>query len=240
MLPHHEHKRSRFHERFKTLNDIFDISTEELLWKLISAGYIDGLEGPLSMGKEANVFTAKAGDEQRVVKVYRVMTCDFKRMYENIAADPRFLGMHRSRRDVVHTWCQREFRNLLKARAAGCAVPTPFVAKENVLIMECVGGLIPAQKLNKKLPPNLKSFFGDVVKNMRLLYKAGLVHGDLSQFNILNNDDKPVFIDFSQATTKDNPNFEDYFLRDIRNVASFFTKHGVMVTEKELREKIYK
>ena len=239
MLPFHKHKRSHFREEFKTLNDIFDLTSEQTVWKLIKQGVIEGLEGPLSIGKEANVFLAITKDgERRVVKMYRVTTCDFNKMYAYIAADPRFPSLHKNRRQVVSAWCQREFRNLLKAREAGCRVPTPFAALNNVLVMEFIGDESASQKVHTEAPAHPKAFFDQVTTNMHLLHKAGLVHGDLSQFNILNCNEEPVLIDFSQTTTRENPNFEEYLARDIKNVAAYFMKLGVKTSEESLRKKI--
>ncbi len=241
MLPYHKHKRSRFSGDFKTLQDIFDITSEETLWKLIKQGVFEGLEGPLSIGKEANVFLAITNEgERRVVKIYRVTTCDFNKMYSYITADPRFPSLHKNRRQIVSAWCQREFRNLLKAREAGVRVPTPFAASNNVLVMEFIGDETAAQKLHTEAPKNPKAFFEEVVKSMQRLNKAGLVHGDLSPFNILNYNNEPVLIDFSQTTTRENPNFEEYFDRDIKNVSAYFAKQGVKVTRESLRKLIIK
>ncbi len=239
MKPYHERKKSRFQDQFKTMNDIFDYSTEEVLWKLISQGVIEGLDAPLSIGKEANIFTAQTRDhQQRIVKIYRVMTSDFTKMYSYIRADARFQGLHKNKRSVVYAWCQREYKNLFRAREAGCVVPTPFAAMKNVLIMECVGSDEPAQKLSTEKPTDMKRFFAEVVKNMQLLRKAGLVHGDLSPYNILNNNQLPVLIDFSQATTKDNPNYDEFFARDIKNIASYFSRNKIDITEAQLKKKV--
>ena len=68
---------------------------------------------------------------------------------------------------------------------------------------------------------------------MKKLLSANLVHADLSQFNILNHNDLPVFIDFSQSTTKDSLRAREYLERDLKNVNNFFKKIGLK--EKELK-----
>src|SRR3989344_2443132 len=100
---------------------------------------------------------------------------------------------------------------------------------------ELIGDDDAAPKLIKKFPKNPKDFFDDIIANMEKLLKANLVHADLSAFNILNYQEKPVFIDFSQATPMENSNALEYLRRDVRNVCSFFTKHKVAVDE----EKVY-
>lgn len=228
-------------EEFKTLNDVFDLFTEKNLFKLISQGYFEGLESPISIGKEANIFTARTKEGQRViVKIYRLSVCDFNKMYDYIRVDPRFQGLKRSRREVVFAWAQREYRNLLKAREVGIPVPTPIVALFNILVMDCVGGEHIAQRLKDTPPKNPKKFFEELLKSIKKLYKAGMVHGDLSPFNILNDNESPVIIDWSQATSFDSPNAKEYLVRDVKNVVDYFRKRGVKVTNDELLAELKK
>jgi len=232
MQPYHKHKRTSFREEFKTLNDVFDLSTEETLWKLITQGLFSGLESPISIGKEANIFTARTSEGSlRIVKIYRLSTCDFGKMYTFIRTDPRLRDLHKNARSVVHAWCQREYRNLLKAREAGVRVPTPYGALKNVLVMEFIGSHEPAQRLRTKTPEQPALFLKEIIHNMKLLTLAGMVHGDLSPYNILNFNDKPVLIDFSQATVKQDPNFATYLTRDVKNITDYFRKLGVKTTE---------
>ncbi|MBI4145301.1 serine protein kinase RIO [Candidatus Woesearchaeota archaeon] len=225
-------------EEWKTFASVFDRFTEKQVQSLITKGVIDGLIGHLSMGKEATVFLAKAKDETVIIKVYRLSTCDFNRMYESIRTDPRFPKLNRQRRKVVFAWAQREFRNLLKAREAGVRVPTPITHLFNVLVMELVGDETAAQKVKDALPKRPAEFIEDLIAQMRKLYKAGLVHGDLSPFNILNSNEKPVIIDMSQTTTLEDPNAKEYLTRDIKNVVSFANKLGVELTVDELGQKV--
>jgi len=228
-------------EKYKTLNNVFDLFTERNIFKLMSQGYFEGLASPLSIGKESNVFTARHGDETRVVKIYRLQTCDFNRMYDYLKADPRYIGTSKRRRDVIFAWAHREYRNLLKAREAKLRVPTVYAFMDNILVMEFIGDAEGAAQKVKNYPPkDPQKFFDDIVDQMRKLYKAGLVHADLSGFNILNLDDKPVFIDMSQSTPLDNPNAKMFLERDIHNVCLLFKKFGVKCDESEILKKITK
>lgn len=223
----------------KTFKAVFDNFTNVTILKLISKGQLDGLEGPISIGKEANVFAALAQRERVAVKIYRMATCDFNRMYDYIKADPRFPALDKSRRRVVLLWAQREYRNLFLARQAGVRVPTPRAVMNNVLVMEFIGDDgQPALRLKDSWPKKPQEFFDTVVKYMQKLHKAGLVHTDLSQFNILNHNDEPVFIDLSQATTFENPNAKEYLIRDIKNVCAFFRKFGLDVDEEAVTKQI--
>jgi len=228
-------------EKYKTMNAVFDLFTEKNLFKLISEGYIEGLHSPLSIGKESNVFTAKKDDETRIVKIYRLQTCDFNRMYDYIKADPRYAGLTNRRREVIFAWAHREYRNLLKAREAEVRVPTPYTVMQNILIMEFIGDDEgAAQKLKNAVPKDPEKFFKDVIEQMRRLYKAGIVHADLSAFNILNWQEKPVLIDMSQSTPLDNPNSTEFLKRDIRNICIFFRKYGVEADEEAVLKKVIK
>ncbi len=73
---------------------------------------------------------------------------------------------------------------------------------------------------------------------MKKLNKAGIVHGDLSAFNILNFNNKPVFIDMSQSTTTENPRFQEYIKRDVKNVCNHFRKIGLKVDDEEVYERV--
>src|SRR3989338_7397200 len=96
-------------ERFRTQENVFDEATLRVLFKLSGQGYFDELQSPISIGKESNIFSAKKGDDYVIVKIYRVNACDFKRMYNYIAGDPRFHGIQKQRRKIIGTWAKREY-----------------------------------------------------------------------------------------------------------------------------------
>ena len=91
-----------------------------------------------------------------------------------------------------------------------------------------------------KLPSDPEAFFLEVKEAMKKLCAGNLVHGDLSQYNILNWNEKPIIIDMSQATTLENPYAEEYIVRDCRNICNFFGKLGVECSEAELAAEIRK
>lgn len=227
---------------FKTMHNVFDDFTNRTVYKLISQGHFEGLESPISIGKESNVFSAVRKDGTRVmVKIYRLETCDFNRMFDYIKDDPRYLKIKKGKRNIVFTWVQREYRNLMKARQANVNVPTPMTFSNNVLVLEFVGeGAFIAPKLKDEIPKNPKDFFDKIILNMKKLHKAGLVHADLSAFNILNLNEKPVFIDFSQCSTIESSRANEYLERDIRNVCNFFRKNGLTLDEQKVRQEIMK
>src|SRR3989344_4884366 len=233
-------KRSGAKEEHKVWGNVFDQFTQRTVYKLITQGHFEGLESPISIGKESNVFSALKKDGTRlIVKIYRLETCDFNRMYDYIKEDPRYPKIKKAKRSIIFSWAQREYRNLLKAREANVSVPTPFTFSNNVLVLEFIGedGYI-APKLKDAVPKNPKEFFDKIIINMKKLHKANLVHADLSAFNILNYNEKPVFIDFSQCTTLESSRANEYLERDIRNVCNFFKKIDLNVDEAKVKEQI--
>ena len=162
-------------------------------------------------------------------------------MYDYIKGDERYTDIKKSKRHIIFTWVQREYRNLLKAREAGVSVPTPMTFLYNILVLEFIGNEDSiAPMLKDKKPKHTKDFFEKIIENMRKLYKAGLVHADLSGFNILNYNEIPVFIDFSQATSLEDSRANEFLARDIRNICVFFRKIGLDADEKKMKEKIVK
>ena len=220
-------------EKFKVMHNVFDEFTNLTLLKLISKGYIDGLESTLYVGKEANIFTALREGKRVIAKIYRLETCDFNRMYDYIKYDPRYQGLKKKKRKIIFSWVQREFRNLMKARQAGVRVPMPITFLNNVLVIEFIGKDEIAPKLKDSIPKNKKKFFNEIIDNMKKLYKDGLVHADLSAFNILNFNEEPVFIDMSQATTTEDVRSREYLERDINNIITFFNKLKLKINKEK-------
>jgi len=228
-------------EKFKTYKSVFDRFTERNIFKLISEGHFERLESPINIGKEANVFSAVKDSKRVCLKIYRLETADFNRMYEYLNSDPRFTNLHLNKRKVIFLWTKREYRNLLKAREAGVSVPTPITFAHNILVEEFIGRDGAAPKIKDLHPEDAKKFFDKVIQNMRKLYTAGLIHGDLSEYNILNDNDEPVLIDFGQCTSLKDSQANNYLDRDIRNICRFFKKVGLKdISEEEIKEKIIK
>ena len=228
--------------KFKVMHNVFDNFTNRTLFKLISEGHFKGLESPISVGKESNVFSALTKSSKRViVKIYRLETCDFNRMYDYIKADPRFHKLRRKKRKIIFAWVQREYKNLLKADKAKVRIPKPITFSNNTIILEFIGEKNNiAPKLKDKIPRDKKKFFNKTVEYIKKLYKAGLVHADLSAFNILNFKEKPILIDFSQSTTLEHPEAMDFLKRDIKNVCDFFIKLGLKINEEKITKSIIK
>ncbi len=221
-------------EEWKIYKNVFDQFTIETLFRLITQGHFEGLVHQIEVGKESNVFVARKGDEKVIVKIYRLESCNFNKMYDYIKSDPR-VRVKKQRRKVIFSWVQREYRNLIKAREA-MNVPTPITVMHNVLVMEHIGDSVPAPQLKDMPPKDPKDFLKRVISGMKKLAKVGLVHGDISEYNILNYNERPYFIDFSQATSTQDPNSVELLRRDVKNICRYWRRLGEDLDE----EKTYK
>lgn len=239
-------KRITDNEQFKVADSVFDDATYAALYRLVQANVIDAFGGPLSTGKEANVYLARGGaattdrhetaPSEVAVKIYRITAAEFDDMRSYLRGDPRFEDLA-NRRQIVLAWTQKEYANLVRAREAGVRVPTPLAVERNVLAMEFIGtNGQRGRRLAEVDIENPETAFEGVREYLRRLYNAGLVHGDLSEYNILVHDGELVVIDVGQAMTVHHPNADDFLRRDCANVASFFSRQGHAVDADALYE----
>ncbi|MFB6094380.1 MAG: serine/threonine-protein kinase Rio1 [Halanaeroarchaeum sp.] len=221
-------KRLKDTEALKLEEGVFDEATYAAIYKLVQDGHVVAFGGPISTGKEANVYEALGPQDTDVaVKVYRIGTSNFEQMREYLDGDPRFEEIRGDKKKVVLAWTQKEFSNLSRAREAGVRVPEPIAVQRNVLVMELIGEEDDhAPTLHDVDVENPQTAYEVVREYMRRLYSAGLVHGDLSEYNIVVYDGELVIIDVGQAMTTHHPNSEEVLRRDCRNVADFFRREG--------------
>ncbi|WP_058993966.1 serine/threonine-protein kinase Rio1 [Haloarcula sp. CBA1127] len=228
-------KRIKDADQFKVEASVFDDATYGALYKLVQDGHIDAFGGPISTGKEANVYTALSGETEVAVKVYRINASDFKDMRSYLDGDPRFEGIGSDKKKVVTAWVRKESSNLKRARRAGVRTPEPIAVERNVLVMEYLGTEEGRSKrLSEVHIENPETAYEVVKEYTRRLYDAGLVHGDLSEYNIVFHEGQLYIIDLGQAVTIHHPNADDFLERDCRNVANFFARQGVDATPEEL------
>ncbi len=220
----------------KTMDEVFDKPALLTIYKLMTDGFIDTIDFPISTGKEANVFRVTSLDSVfYALKIYRTSNLTFKRISRYIEGDPRFKGIYNSRRKVIFAWATKEFRNLQRLREAKVRVPEPIKVSRNMLVMEYIGeDGNPAPMMREMELVDPAKTYKTIVKYMRLAYKkAELVIGDLSEYNILMQGGEPVIIDVGQGMMIDHPNAKEFLLRDIVNINRFFRAYDVKVIEKE-------
>lgn len=234
-------KTDRTGDERQTDGEVFDKKTLMVIYEFMTAGYINSVHFPISTGKEGNVFyvTDEDGDGF-ALKIYRTSTSTFKRISRYIEGDPRFKGITGNHWKMIYAWTNKEYRNLRRYMDNGIRVPEPIEFEKNCLLMEYIGdenGPAPQLRDAELKRPNMvyKEIVSFIVDGYR---KAHLVHGDLSEYNILVSKDRPVLIDCGQALTADHFNAKEFLLRDIGNINRFFRNRGVdTIDDKELMDK---
>ncbi|MHA2283315.1 MAG: serine protein kinase RIO [Promethearchaeota archaeon] len=219
------------------IESVFDERTIFNLNKLLTNGPLERVKGIISAGKEANVYLAYDTEGKEVaIKIYKIDSNTSRWMRNYIVGDPRFKKIPRNVSKIIFLWASKEFKNLKRAYKVGLSVPKPIFIRNNILLMEYIGfESIPAPLLKDiRTPKEPLNLFSEILNFIKQLYKkAKLVHGDLSEFNILYHNQKPVIIDISQAVSIQHPKSEAYLARDIKNVFNYFAKLGIKTSDPE-------
>ena len=232
-----------------TSEQVLDPRTRMILLQMINRNIVSEVNGCLSTGKEANVYHAFSipqdeGSEaavaplQRAIKVYKTSILVFKDRDKYVTGEFRFRQGYSksSNRAMVKVWAEKEMRNLRRIFAAGIPCPEPVHLRLHVLVMGFLGDKkgIPAPKLKDivleggDVDARWKLLYVQLLGYMRILYQTcRLVHGDLSEYNLLFHDDKLWIIDVSQSVEHDHPRSLEFLRMDIKNVSDFFRRRGV-------------
>lgn len=223
------------------LEEVFDQATLMVIYEFLNSGVLYELHGVVNSGKEARVYWGKdKNGKDLAVKIYLTTAAEFRKgRLKYVEGDHRFKGVKRDTRSLVFAWAQKEFKNLEQAYNAKVRVPKPISVKDNVLIMEFIGkDGVNAPSLKEQRPNNAEKVYKLLLTYLERLYrKADLVHGDLSEYNIMLWKGKPVLIDMAQAVPTSHPMAQFFINRDLTNINKFFSKLGVEVMP---TEEIYK
>jgi RIO kinase 1 len=216
-----------------TLEEVFDQATRLVVYRFMTGGVLNEVNGVVSAGKEARVYWGKNKEgKDLAVKIYLTSSAEFKKgMFKYIEGDYRFKGVKHDTRSLIFAWAQKDFRNLEQAFRAKVNVPKPIAVRNNVLIMEFIGKKgVSAPSLKERLPVNPEKTYRQLLTYLKRLYrKADLVHGDLSEYNIMVWKSKPVVFDMSQSVPSSHPLAQSLLERDLTNVNKFFSRLGVKV-----------
>ncbi|MEO6029115.1 MAG: PA4780 family RIO1-like protein kinase [Candidatus Binatia bacterium] len=208
----------------------------ESLAALSAEGIIEEVMRPLRSGKEAQIYLVLSGGEQRVAKIYKdAENRTFKQRSGYIegrrvrnSRDQRAMGKHTSygRAKDEDAWRSAEVEAIYRLRDAGVRVPEPFHFVDGVLIMELVTDAAgnPAPRLGEvaMTAAEARAVFDRLLRDVVRMLAAGLVHGDLSDFNVLMGADGPVLIDFPQSVDASrNQNARELLIRDVDNLTDF-------------------
>jgi len=218
-------------EEYEALEEVFDRSTLMTIYDFLNKGVIDQIFGAVKAGKESKLYWGKDKEGTALaIKIFLTISAEFKRgMIPYIEGDPRFKHVKRDTRSLVYAWAQKEFRNLTQAVEAGVRVPKPIDVSHNVLIMEFVGvDGESAPLLRETEIKNPKRIYSQILNDVEKLYqKARLVHGDLSEYNIMLRKNRPVLFDVSQAVPLEHPMADQLLRRDLENLNRYFGRLGV-------------
>jgi RIO kinase 1 len=215
-------------ERFKIESEVFDRITLLILSKAIKKGLIDTVDYPVSTGKEANIFRATTSGGQNVaVKIYKVETAPFFRKAGYLEGDPRFKKIKMTDRGIVEAFTRKEYKNLEICERAGVHSPKPLYIDGHILIMSFLGeeGL-PYPTMDLVGPLHGEADLDSILQDIRTMYQAGLVHADMSEYNIMVGP-VPYLIDFGQGVMLGHPNAENYLERDVAIILKFFDRRGI-------------
>jgi RIO kinase 1 len=215
-------------EDYQVIEEVFDKPTLMVIYDFMNKGTIDEIHGVVNAGKEARIYWGKdpAGNEL-AIKIYLTSSAEFKKgMLPYIEGDQRFAHVRRDTRSLIYTWAQKEFKNLRRAREAGVNVPEALAVQKNVLIMEFIGKKGERAPLMKETAlKNPKKVFTLVLTYLKRLYrKAGLVHADLSEYNIMIWKAKPVIFDVAQSVLVSHPMADKFLRRDLENLHKYFKR----------------
>ncbi len=214
----------------KVVDEFFDHPTLLAIGKLVNRGEFREVDFPISTGKEGGVFRATAADGYRAVKIYRIHNAIFRHLPPYVVEWVRQeVGATANAARMVFAWTRREHTILSRLVAADVRVPRPTACLRNVLVMEFIGedGL-PAPPLVEAVVEDPQALYADLVVQLRrMVASAGLVHADLSPYNVLVLRGSPVLIDVAQAIPVDHPQARELLERDAATFARYFRKLGV-------------
>lgn len=224
-------------EEYEVLEEVFDRSTLMVIYDFLNKGTINEIHGVVKAGKEARIYWGKdKKGKELAVKIYLTVSAEFRKgILKYIEGDPRFKGLKRDTRSLIFAWAQKEFKNLEQALSAKVKVPKPIAIKNNVLIMEFIGKDGVSAPLMKEIPPkDPEKIYQMLLAYLKKLYtQAELVHGDLSEYNIMVWRGRPVLFDMSQAVLISHPMADFLLKRDLTNLNKYFARLGVKVPSVE-------
>lgn len=222
---------------------------------LIEEGLIDEVISRLMSGKEADVYVVRCNDEIRCAKVYKeaaqrgfkqaVLYREGRKGRNSRRSRAMDKGSKFGREQQEQTWHNAEVDALRKLAAAGVRVPEPYTCVDGVLIMELVTdseGLVAPRLSEVSLSAEeAVQDHAVVIRFVVQMLCVGIVHGDLSEFNILVDEGGPVIIDLPQAVdAAANNNAESMLERDVNKISSYYGQFAPELLETSYAKEIWK
>jgi len=203
---------------FKLLTAGLDVYALKIL---VDSGIILGIGNSLGIGKESDVVEAVSEiDQKRAVKFFRIGRISF-------TDTKRKRSLEKNKN--VNNWllinieaAKREYDFLVKLNSTKMNIATPYFRSMHSIVMNRINGVRLIEIRNLEDP---REIFYKVFKQIKIAYKESIINGDLSEYNILLDDNNDIFIiDWPQAVTLEHPNAEFLIRRDIHNVIRYFTR----------------
>jgi RIO kinase 1 len=221
---------------------------------LLEDGLIDDVIRQLMSGKEAMVFVVRCGDDVRCAKVYKeankrgfrqsVDYTENRKVKNSRQARAMAKGTRYGREAQEEAWQNAEVNALYRLANAGVRVPKPYNFHAGVLLMELVtdadGNAAPRLNDVEFTPEQAREHFQALLRQVVLMLCAGVIHGDLSEFNILISEEGPVIIDLPQAVDAAGNNHAKAMLdRDVTNLAQYFGQYAPELLNTEYGKEIW-
>lgn len=213
------------------------MKTPKRILPLVEEGLIDEVLRQLMSGKEAEVYVVRCGVETRCAKVYKeaekrsfrqnVQYTEGRKVKNSRRARAMEKGSRYGRKEQEQAWQSAEVDALHRLAAAGVRVPQPYNFLEGVLLMELVtdaaGNAAPRLNDLELSAAQARDHHRTLIMQVVRMLCAGIVHGDLSEYNVLLGGDGPVIIDLPQAVNAAGNNSASALLeRDVENLTSYF------------------
>ena len=221
---------------------------------LVDDGLIDEVLQRLKSGKEADVYTVLCGDKIQCAKVYKeAAQRSFKQAVQyqegrkvRNSRNNRAMqkGSKFGRKQQEETWQMAEVDALFRLANAGVRVPQPYICIDGVLLMELItdaeGAVAPRLSDVALTKEEAVADFATMIRNIVRMLCAGLVHGDLSEFNVLLDADGPVIIDLPQAVdAAANNHAESMFERDVNNITAYYGQFAPQLLQTRYAKEIW-
>ena len=221
---------------------------------LVDDGLVDNVLRQLMSGKEATVFVVQCGDEIRCAKVYKeaskrsfkqaVLYNEGRKVRNGRRARAMEKGSKFGRQQQEEVWQNAEVDALYKLADAGVRVPQPYGCFEGVLLMELItdekGFAAPRLNDVSMSPEQAVEDHRDIMQHIVRMLTVGIVHGDLSEFNVLVDEWGPVIIDLPQAVdAAANNNAKSMLLRDVNNMTTYFSQFAPELAKMQYGKEIW-